>query len=248
MSTRNTIAVLSLSLMVLLLSACAGDHGPAIDFGVDVCITCGMVVDQPAEAAGLWHDDEFQAFCNPVCMIQAVNGAKAGGRPVGTIYVSDYTGQGLIEAAGAACFFGPIQTVMDSGVVAFADRAAADAFAREHEGHVAGFDHLRALHETPDKVLRAMVSEGDMEPAKLVAERGMVVSLRLTSALAGADLLSIRGYDSVDPMPLDPEGNETRITFVADKPGAGFPLVLQSSGQVVGQLVVTGAHLEEEEL
>ncbi len=113
---------------------------------------------------------------------------------------------------------------------------------------MAGYDHLRTIHEQPDKILRVTVGNEGLQPAKLVADKGQVISLCVTSTLAGTDRLSIKGYDTVGLVDLDPEGNETRVTFVADKPGAGFPMLLESSEQVLRQLVVTGAHLEEEEL
>lgn len=232
----------------VILMSCSGEPGTRIVFGVDVCSTCGMVIDSEMEAAGLTAEAHFTPFCNPMCMIRYINQKKTSSNWAEQIWVSDYTGRGLISTNDAFFAVGSIPTVMNSGIVAFAEQTDATGFAEKRECTVLSHQELRQRFEKPDKTIEVIISAQSMSPEKITAQRNDVIYLKINHSLLQDDKLIIKGYEETISTLLHPDQQKTVLKFIPDKPGAGFPIVLESSDQIIGQLIVQGSHTAEENL
>ena len=232
----------------LLVFGCAGGNEAEIAFGIDNCQSCNMVIDQPKEAAGLMAGGEFFPFCNPICMIHKVNQLKVNRAKADKIYLSDYDAGELIPAAGATFFVGRIQTVMNYGVLAFANRSTAEALAKSYSGEILGYNEFRARFENPDKIYTLEIAVDGISPAKILADKNDVILLKLNYNLDSEDELIIRGYQDIKPVKLVVGESPVELKLVTDKPGAGFPMELRNHNEISGRLVVQGAHTTEEAL
>ena len=240
--------VLSFVLMSLFVFSCSTQKEPRIDFGIDECASCGMVIDRPTEAAGLMVNDEFVPFCNPICLMHMVNQLKNGQQKPTQIWVSDYSNGTLIPLEKSTFFIGRIPTIMNYGVVAFLNREDAEALGKQYNGSI--IDHLefRAQFENPDKTFTVELNDRGMTPEKLLVEKGNVLQITIKYNLSESNQLSIRGYDNLSPIELPSEKTRTSFKMVADKPGAGFPIVFRNNNQIIGQLIVLGSHTKEESI
>ncbi len=241
---RNIIIIIA----GLLVFGCAGVNEAEIAFGIDNCQSCNMVIDQPKEAAGIMAGGEFYPFCNPICMIHEVNRLKVNRVKADKIYLSDYEAGGLIPAAGSTFFVGRIQTVMNYGVVAFADRVVAESLAKSYSGELFSYNEFRSRFENPNKIYTLEIAADGISPAKILADKNDVILLKLNYNLDRDDELIIRGYQHIKPVKLVLGESPVELKLVADKPGAGFPMELRSHSGISGRLVVQGAHTTEEAL
>ncbi|MBC8402154.1 MAG: nitrous oxide reductase accessory protein NosL [Candidatus Marinimicrobia bacterium] len=232
----------------LLVYGCAGGSEAEIAFGIDNCEACNMLIDQPKEAAGLMLEDGFHPYCNPICMIHEVNRLKVNRVKADKIYLSDYEAGGLIPAEGATFFVGRIQTVMNYGVVAFTDRTTAETLTKSYSGELLSYNEFRARYENPDKIFTLKITAVGISPAKILVEKGDVIALKFDYQLETTDEILIRGYDDIGPIKLEAGADGAIVKFIADKPGAGFPMELRNYNGFSGRLVVQGAHTTEEAL
>lgn len=134
---------LLLALLVLLgalsLTACGeesnADSPPDIQYGKDVCDRCHMIISDERHAAGLTTDDDDQlVFDDTGEMIAYV---QEEGLTPKRLWVHDWQSGDWTD--GADAFYvasAAVETPMGTGITAFADRTAADAFAAENEGMV----------------------------------------------------------------------------------------------------------------
>jgi len=145
---RLTFCVLRFA---FLLTACAPQstepQPPEIAYGQDVCEACGMIIDEARFAAatitveGRTHkfDDIGEML---VYHMEHLEGQAQ------VWFVHDYATQTWMR--GEAAFYvmsEKIASPMGGGIAAFADKAAAEAFAAEHATTVMTFDEVRvAVH------------------------------------------------------------------------------------------------------
>ncbi|MBC8400240.1 MAG: nitrous oxide reductase accessory protein NosL [Candidatus Marinimicrobia bacterium] len=245
---KQLLQYLAILLASLFLFSCAGGNQAEIAFGIDNCEACNMLIDQPKEAAGLMLEDGFHPYCNPICMIHAVNRLKNAQLKPLRVYISDYEAGGLTNASGAIFFVGQIRTVMDYGVVAFADRNSAEDLARSYSGELLSYNEFRARYENPDQIFTLKITVVGISPAKILADKGDVIALKFDYQLDTTDEIIIRGYDDIGPIKLEAGVDGVIVKFIADKPGAGFPMELRNQHGFSSRLVVQGAHTTEEAL
>ncbi|MEO8084676.1 MAG: nitrous oxide reductase accessory protein NosL [Ardenticatenales bacterium] len=149
------MATLLLSPLVLF-AACgpAADplDPPAIVYGEDVCDACGMIVTDVRFAAativevdGVLEPRRFDDIGDMLAYH-----AEHRTLSVRRWYVHDHASLAWIDALAAHYVrAAAIRSPMGHGLVAFAERDAADAFARTVSGTVASFEALRRTHGAP---------------------------------------------------------------------------------------------------
>jgi NosL protein len=112
-----------------------------IAYGRDACAWCRMHVSQPGFGGEMRdHDGTLTKYDDVGCLVRAVVGAH---REVPEAWVEDHAGGGFVPLVSARLVrVDPGATPMGSGLVAFADDAAARAFAEAHGAQVIGFDDV----------------------------------------------------------------------------------------------------------
>jgi len=244
-ATRITAALVP----AMLLVGCNGNAKLEVVPGIDACNECGMVIDQPGQACGYVSDGEFVSFDSPACLLRSYEALrKAGTESLPAVYVADY-GDATMHPAETSAFLltDHRPTVMNGGVLCFADRAAAEAL-RSHEDEVvtdwAGFQTARG---EPDRVLEVSFGSTGMVPEIVEAAKGELVLWRAQSIGLERDLVVVvKGYPEVGSVVLPASGEPVVFRLRAERPGAGFPVV-GDDGEPLGMLKVSGAHTADEE-
>ncbi|MEE8406592.1 MAG: nitrous oxide reductase accessory protein NosL [Acidimicrobiia bacterium] len=127
----------------LVLAACdSGQVGglPEINYGRDICIECGMIVDDPRFAAAYRLDDGIEKIFDDLGGL-ILDGRESGDLSDAHVWVSDFDNQVLIEANSA--YFVPtlgVVSPMGHGILAYSDRSRAEATATDLDGEVIRWD------------------------------------------------------------------------------------------------------------
>jgi copper chaperone NosL len=138
---------LLLIVVILALAACApaleGEQPPAISYGQDLCDECGMLIDDARFAAATidlkGNPHKFDDIGG--MLVYHMDHPQFGVR---AYFVHDYSTQTWLRGETAFYVRSPqIQSPMDDGIAAFADRQAAASFAERTQGTVYKFDELR---------------------------------------------------------------------------------------------------------
>jgi copper chaperone NosL len=126
---------------VVVWSGDATDGPEPIRWGRDTCARCRMHLSQPGFAgelrdrAGVLHK-----YDDLGCLVAAVVAARV---EVPEAWVEDHAGGGFVPLLSAHLVRADaVRTPMGHGVVAFADEAAARAFAATHGGQVVALEAL----------------------------------------------------------------------------------------------------------
>lgn len=118
---------------------------PEINYGRDICIQCGMIIDDPRFAASYRLDDGVEkAFDDLGGLI--IHGRDTGELADAVVWVSDFEQQTLIDADGA--FYVPtvgVTSPMGHGILAFSDKSRADQAAATLGGEVIAWDLVIGL-------------------------------------------------------------------------------------------------------
>lgn len=130
---------------VALLAGCGGggksDGPPKISYGKVACARCGMIISEERYAAGLTGDDPL-IFDDTGEMIAIVQEKGLADRKV---WVHDYDSKAWIDGTAASyAILTDRRTPMGTGVIAFKDRAAADAFVAQNPGSVMTWAEIQA--------------------------------------------------------------------------------------------------------
>ncbi len=137
-------------LAALVIPVACGDIAaqggpPEINFGRDICIECGMIIDDPRFAAAYRLEDgtEFK-FDDLGGLI--LTGREQGVLDTAEVWVSDFDDEVFIDAAAA--FYVPtigVASPMGHGLVAFSDKQRAEEFAHELDGEVIEWETVKQL-------------------------------------------------------------------------------------------------------
>jgi hypothetical protein len=248
-SATRVIAALATFVPAVLLAGCNGNAKPEVVPGIDACNGCGMVIDQPGQACGYVSKGEFVTFDSPACLLRSYEALrKAGNEPLPAVYVADYRDATMHPAETSAFLLTDRRpTVMNGGVLCFADRAAAEEL-RSHEDEVvtdwAGF---RTARGEPDRVLEVSFGPAGMVPEIVEAAKGELVLWQAQSSGLDHDLVvAVTGYPELGSVVLPASGEPVVFRLRAERPGAGFPVV-EEGGRSLGMLKVSGAHTADEE-
>lgn len=152
MTTQKILQPRWLFLIALvILTACGGEPAtpePAkIRFGETICAECGMIISQPKYASSFAYEESEGRFkslpFDDIGDMLAYMRKHSDLIPVG-VWVHDYASEEWIDAESAFYVHSSaIKSPMGHGIVAFADKAAAEKFAVETAGQMLDWDHLR---------------------------------------------------------------------------------------------------------
>jgi len=135
-----------LLLAVALLTACASevnfDQPPEIIYGEDVCERCSMIINEARYAAAYVTADGQPHLFDDIGGMLAQNREVPADEAV--FWVHDFVSEQWLKAEAAYYVKGDQITPMGFGIIAFADRDQADAWAAEEGGLVMTFTDLLA--------------------------------------------------------------------------------------------------------
>jgi len=145
----KTLSYLALALLLGLTLACGSgapqDRPPDIRYGKDICDECRMIINEPRFSAGYITAKGAVRRFDDIGDLLAYH-AKHG-EEVSAFWVHDYETEEWIRAESSVFVVADparLPTPMGHGVVAFADRKRAEAFARQVGGEVLTWQDLLA--------------------------------------------------------------------------------------------------------
>lgn len=140
-----------LAAWLLLAAASCGprldpSRPPPVHFGEDPCATCSMIVTDPRFAACAWEGSGGTlrplAFDDIGCLLDRL--ARDPRIPEERVWVHAYESDQWLAAREARFVrSNDLETPMASGLAAFADEAAARAFASRRNGEMLDWSRLR---------------------------------------------------------------------------------------------------------
>jgi hypothetical protein len=232
------------------MAGCSGDVKPQVAAGIDVCSECNMVIDKVNEACGYVVGNEFVAFDSPGCLLRGCESTQEEGQPLPElIYFADYR-DATFHLADSTSFLltRSIPTVMNAQVVCFGDRSAAEDQGTDPDDLVTDWLGYRTARGTPDEILNVTIGVGGMDPEVVEVEKGDLVLWKMMGRDLELDLvITIRGYSEAGTITIPASGEEIELRMIANRPGAGFPLVPEGGGDPLGMMKVSGAHTMDEE-
>jgi hypothetical protein len=247
--TRGGLGAVALS--AVLLVCCSGEVKPEIVAGVDACQECNMVIDTPGHACGFVDAGEFVTFDSPVCLLRNYESRRKQGQglPV-DLYFADH-GDGSLHPAERVTFVltGHVPTVMESGVLCFASRKAAEAAIRHEDERITDWEGYQLARGVPDRVIAVRFNTTGMVPDLVESVKGELLLWTGTSSGLDQDLVvSIKGYPEVGEITIPASGGEVVFRMKASRPGMGFPVMEAGTDKPLGMLKVHGAHTADEEI
>ena len=145
---RYSILRLAVGLSLLLAACATGEAAegpPEINLGRDICIECGMIIDDPRFAAAYRTADGTEKLFDDLGGL-LLYGSENDELEMAEVWVSDFEEEALIEAESA--YFLPtagVASPMGYGILAFGDRDTAEEFASDIDGEVLTWDQARQL-------------------------------------------------------------------------------------------------------
>jgi hypothetical protein len=242
-------AILGLLLGPPGLPGCSREVRPEVTAGLDACAHCNMVIDDVKQAAGWIQDREFVPFDNPGCLLAALEALPARAQPPpDALFFADFR-DGTFYPAETMTFLltSHRPTVMDGGALAFGSRAAAER-ARKHEDEVVtDWIGYRTARGTPDREVEVTLGPDGLNPERVDVDKGELVSWTVRSTLEEEErTIAVKGYPELEPARVA-AGEAASFRLLALRPGSGFPIVEAGTDEVLGVLVVRGAHTADEE-
>jgi copper chaperone NosL len=133
----------------VVVSACGGvataSGPPDINYGRDICIECGMIIDDPRFAATYRLTDGTEKVFDDLGGL-IVQGRETSELEGAEVWVSDFEEEVLINADGA--FYVPTMGVtspMGHGILAFSDESRAMEVAADLGGEVLDWETTQQL-------------------------------------------------------------------------------------------------------
>jgi hypothetical protein len=209
-----------------------------------------MVIDRPREACGYVADGQFVSFDSPVCLLRQLDGLRRRGeRLPQAIFLADFR-DGSFHPESEITFLltRHQRTVMDGGVLCFADPAAAREMLQHDDERLTDWNGFRTARGEPDRRLELRISADAMSPDVVTANKGELLLWKLRGQGLGEDLvLAIKGYPEAGAVRVPASGEEVSFRLLTLRPGAGFPVVAVGRDEPLGMLKVAGAHTADEE-
>ena len=209
-----------------------------------------MVIDKASEACGYYVEKDFSTFCSAGCLLQSFEDRRKHEQPPpDRIYFADYLGTGL-QPSDSVTFLvtGHIRTVMEWGVISFADPGAARGHRQHDDEVIVDWVGLRTVRGRPDRNLALVFTPDGAVPEVVELKKGELIEWELVGSHLDDDLVvQLRGYEEMGEIVIPSSGDTVRVRMLALKPGAGFPFVRSGSGEVFGRVRVIGPHTPGEE-
>ncbi len=130
----------------LMMAGCGGEQAdgtapPEINYGRDTCDSCGMIVSDERYAAALVGADGATEIYDDIGeMMETV---REDGLNARRAWVHDWDSREWTDATSATYVRGDLETTpMGTGIVAFATKEGAEAFAAESKGPMLTWEDL----------------------------------------------------------------------------------------------------------
>jgi copper chaperone NosL len=150
MRVRKWVVVLGAA--VVSIAGCGGgeatENPPEINFGRDICIECGMIIDDPRFAASYRLEDGSEKVFDDLGGL-IIQGRETGELESAVVWVSDFDEEVFIEAETA--HFVPtlgVSSPMGHGILAFADMERAMKAATDLGGEVIAWEVVKEMPVT----------------------------------------------------------------------------------------------------
>jgi hypothetical protein len=210
-----------------------------------------MVITQTNQACGYFHGRDFVTFCSPACLLSEYeNIRKEKIVDKGHIYFTDYENKQFIRSDSTFFLFtNSIVTVMNSGVLTFRSEEKAQLLMKQSDEFVTNWIIYQALAGTPDKIIKVKFNNELMTPDVFIMNKNEFVQLDIeNSDQLNEKILFIKGYEEIGTFRFMKDNPFLTIRLIADKPGSGFPIMMEGIEQPVGMIKVQGAHTMDEEV
>ena len=141
-------AWLGVAALALACSRPAIEGPPEIRYGLDACDRCRMTIDDPRFAAAV------RTGAGEIRKYDDIGDLLAHGESTGIegaeVWLHDYADRSWIRAREAVLVRSDLATPMGSGLVAFAERAAAERLVMERGGQLLEWSALAEGREAPE--------------------------------------------------------------------------------------------------
>jgi hypothetical protein len=210
-----------------------------------------MVITETNQSCGYFHEDNFATFCSPICLLteyEYVRKEKTGVKNL--IYFTDYESRQFIRSDSTYFLVtNSLPTVMNSGVLTFQSEERAQSLMKKSDEFVTNWKKYQLLAGKPDKIIKVKLNNDSMDPNVFVIKKNHFIQLDIKNMdqLNGKSLI-IKGYEEMGTFRFMKEESYLSVKLIADKPGSGFPIILEGIQQPVGMIKVEGAHTLDEEV
>ena len=210
-----------------------------------------MVISETNQACGFFQENEFKPFCSPACLLKDYHELR-NKYTIGNdqIYFTDYDKKTFVQSDST--FFlmtKTLPTVMNSGVLTFDSEAVAQQLLQQSDETVISWMKYQVIGGTPDKTINAVLQNNKIDPDVFTFDKNQIIQLDIKNVDKIDDrLLRIKGYEKYGPFRFMKNEEVLRIRLMADKPGSGFPILLDGIEQPLGMIKVSGSHTQDEEV
>jgi len=243
-----TLSVLTFSILIV---SCSGELSPEITVGVDSCEQCNMVINTVNQACGYNWDGEFIPFDSPGCLLYSYEEIKKQAQAIPSkIYFADYITARLLPADSISFLLTDhIHTVMNAGVLCFANKDSAKNYKRFPDEIITDWTGYQVLRGTPDKIIEVTIFPQGMKPEVVILNKNEIVEW----IFHGQDLkdelhVELKGYEGLGEIVIPIAGEKVKLRMLAKHPGAGFPFIDSKDERIIGMVKVSGAHTYDEEV
>ena len=142
---KRMIVVMVVALAAAACSTAEATGPPEINYGRDICIECGMVIDEARFAAAYRMTDGTEKIFDDVGGL-IIYGRETGDLEGAAAWVHDFETEDRVEAQDA--FYVPtiaVASPMGHGILSFADEDRAKRFADDLDGEVLRWDAVTDL-------------------------------------------------------------------------------------------------------
>jgi hypothetical protein len=138
---------------------------------------------------------------------------------------------------------------MNSGVLCFNNLGRAEHFLKNPQEHVVNWIDYQLKYGIPDKVINVTVAANKLSPEVIVLKKNELVELLFHNEDGNRKyVFFIKGYDELGEIKLDPTIDSLAFRMLANKPGAGFPIINAIDTELMGMIKVMGAHTADEDV
>ena len=137
---KRMIVVMVVALAAAACSTAEATGPPEINYGRDICIECGMVIDEARFAAAYRLADGSENVFDDVGGL-IIHGRETGDLAAASVWVHDFETEEWVEARDA--FYVPtiaVASPMAHGILSFSDEERAMRFAEDLGGEVLGWE------------------------------------------------------------------------------------------------------------
>ena len=237
-------------LLSVLFFCCKAEKKPQIHSGIDDCKHCKMVISQTNQACGFFLDNNFVTFCSPPCLLSEFEYQKKDKRiNPNHVFFTDYESKKFVRSDSSYFLFtNSIPTVMNSGVICFRSMENAENLKSNQHDIVTDWKKYQIIVGTPDKIIRLKFSKNYLEPNVLVFNKNEIIHVEIENLDQHIKPnISIKGYEDIGNFTFLEDDSILTIKILADKPGSGFPIMMEGVDQPIGMIKVKGPHTLDEE-